>query len=736
MFYRGSVLILCMFLAACASKETLVQDVGSLPPTAAGEVGAELKFWSDITGKSVRTLTRHSKYPNDFTASEPVVEVDYFDSKGDKYGQRISGLLEVPETGDYEFWVSADESAEVWVSSDERPINKRLVALVNKPSGYKVFDRYNSQKSAPLNLEQGMRYFVEIFHKDNTGEDYLNVSWSGPGFELATLSSQNLKAYQQEMVGETVYQEGYHIGYQSGRHLSEYDLTYPALDTDGDGLPDFYESILGYDINDPSDAQTDADEDLLTALEEYLLQTNPVDSDSDGDGLPDGYELVYGLSATDPNDAWLDMDGDGVSNIDEYIAGSLLDDGNDVPVVIVDPQVTLNWVVPTLWDDGNALLFGDIQSYKIYAGESVGGLSLNMTVNDPAATSAVLTGLTEATTYFAISTVTTDGIEGVRSSVINILDASVSEPGGGDPVVSEPIVTDPVVSEPVKTDPIVSEPVVTDPVVSEPVVTDPVVSEPVVTGPVVSEPVVIDPVVSQPVAEIILDNGDPGTSYTGTWSNYTGAERYNDSALWATAGGSIQTYRFTPTITQAGTYEVFAWNSCYSNRAINVPHTIQYAGGTNTVSVDQDCDTGTHGEWFSLGRYEFNAGDAGYLEIHDSGLNPESTTYLGADAARFISIGATSAPVVAETQYTATLSWVVPTQREDGSELLLDDIQVYKVYTGQSAVSLSLYSVVNDPATLSMMVEGLSAGLNYFAISTVTNDGMEGGRSPVLSVTF
>ncbi|MFT6907892.1 MAG: hypothetical protein ACJAS1_004580, partial [Oleiphilaceae bacterium] len=50
---------------------------------------------------------------------------------------------------------------------------------------------------------------------------------------------------------------------------------------------------------------------------------------------------------------------------------------------------------------------------------------------------------------------------------------------------------------------------------------------------------------------------------------------------------------------------------------------------------DQDCDTGTHGEWFSLGIYSFNQGDAGYLEISDEGLAPPSTSYMGADAARF-----------------------------------------------------------------------------------------------------
>ena len=44
--------------------------------------------------------------------------------------------------------------------------------------------------------------------------------------------------------------------------------------------------------------------------------------DSDGDGIPDWWELWHGLNPYDPSDAALDSDGDGVSNLDEYLAGT------------------------------------------------------------------------------------------------------------------------------------------------------------------------------------------------------------------------------------------------------------------------------------------------------------------------------------------------------------------------------------------------------------------------------
>jgi len=47
---------------------------------------------------------------------------------GDNYAQRVSGFFSPPVTGLYAFVVAADDDADLYISTDDKPANKRLVA--------------------------------------------------------------------------------------------------------------------------------------------------------------------------------------------------------------------------------------------------------------------------------------------------------------------------------------------------------------------------------------------------------------------------------------------------------------------------------------------------------------------------------------------------------------------------------------------------------------------------------
>lgn len=96
----------------------------------------------------------------------------------------------------------------------------------------------------------------------------------------------------------------------------QYRLTGGELDSDGDGLPDWLELLIGTDPYNP-----DSDGDGLTDGEEFWIYfTDPLNPDTDYDGLTDGAEAqVYGTDPLNP-----DTDGGGV-----YDGHEVIEDGTD-----------------------------------------------------------------------------------------------------------------------------------------------------------------------------------------------------------------------------------------------------------------------------------------------------------------------------------------------------------------------------------------------------------------------
>ncbi len=91
-----------------------------------------------------------------------------------------------------------------------------------------------------------------------------------------------------------------------------------VIDTDLDGMPDFWEQKNGLNYLDPSDADLDPDQDGLTNLQEYKFGTDPNNADTDGGGIKDGIEVLKRrTNPLDPKDDYLDSDGDGISDDEE-----------------------------------------------------------------------------------------------------------------------------------------------------------------------------------------------------------------------------------------------------------------------------------------------------------------------------------------------------------------------------------------------------------------------------------
>jgi glucose/arabinose dehydrogenase len=102
---------------------------------------------------------------------------------GDSYGARYRGYLCVPVTGSYTFYIACDDNGELYLSSDDSPVNKVKIAEVsgqNAFTGVNVWTKYESQKSVAITLQANRRYYIEALHKENGGGDNFSVGWQTP----------------------------------------------------------------------------------------------------------------------------------------------------------------------------------------------------------------------------------------------------------------------------------------------------------------------------------------------------------------------------------------------------------------------------------------------------------------------------------------------------------------------------------------------------------------------------
>jgi len=84
---------------------------------------------------------------------------------------------------------------------------------------------------------------------------------------------------------------------------------------------------------------------------------------------------------------------------------------------------------------------------------------------------------------------------------------------------------------------------------------------------------------------------------------------------------------------------------------------------------------------------------------------------------------------------TPVLSWVAPSEREDGSGLSLSEIARFRVYYGTSSGDYSDTIDINDNAAVQMALVNIPSGTFFIAITAVDADGLESTYSTEVIVT-
>jgi hypothetical protein len=190
------------------------------------------------------------------TATSAITSFESPTNAGDWYGQRVRGILQVTQTGTYTFYLATDDDGELYFSQTDSPAGKFRIAYIQSNwAGVREWNKLATQRSVPLTLTAGQRYYIEALESEGSGGDNLAVGWTGPGFPSITVIPGNFlsppdgitagitlptgtcvraRAFAPGMIPSEIMTRNYALNYPAAVHTS------PAIFLTGEGGRTFY----------------------------------------------------------------------------------------------------------------------------------------------------------------------------------------------------------------------------------------------------------------------------------------------------------------------------------------------------------------------------------------------------------------------------------------------------------------------------------------------------------------
>ncbi len=237
-----------------------MEDV-AFPLDATASTGTALvSKWSNVSSGNLNTIKGYAGSGSPApTLTRELTQLEISSSSPDEnnMGHWIRGWIVPDESGPHTFWLASDDSSELWISSDASSANLALRASVSQWTSFREWTRYPSQQSGPIDLVAGQPYAFEVFHREYNGGDHLSVAWTRPSRAPGT----------RDIIGGSALST---VGLSLNDLLGDagrlfFRLEAGHIDSDGDGVNDYEESLIG--LNPDKSASTprtnDRDEALL-----------------------------------------------------------------------------------------------------------------------------------------------------------------------------------------------------------------------------------------------------------------------------------------------------------------------------------------------------------------------------------------------------------------------------------------------------------------------------------------
>ncbi|NTV30868.1 hypothetical protein HGA91_02720 [candidate division WWE3 bacterium] len=186
---------------------TMVITPTSVPsPTPSISPKLTLERWNTIqtpVNARIIDLLNDGRYPNEPDQSSLTWSIDTAKNTGDYFGIRIRGTIVPQITGSYTFYVSGDDTAELWLGTNDQSSSAQKIAYTERWTNPYEWNKYSTQKSEAIQLVANQKYYLGILMAESISADHVAVGWTLPGHStIEVIPPQYFETMANEISGD------------------------------------------------------------------------------------------------------------------------------------------------------------------------------------------------------------------------------------------------------------------------------------------------------------------------------------------------------------------------------------------------------------------------------------------------------------------------------------------------------------------------------------------------------